>query len=289
MSISFPLLLLLLLLVLLSTLTFSDDPTTLIYSTCSKSQYPPNSPYQLNLNSLLSSLSAASSFSLYSQFTTSSPSISGLFQCHGDLSLSRCSSCLHSAIPRLLSLCSSSSSSAAAAAAIQLRGCYLRYGNDTFLGHTDTNLRYKTCSTGGNGGGDEFLAARDEAFAAVAAVPATGSSYRVASAGPVRAEAQCMGDLSLRDCSDCVLAAATQVKVSCSGAAAGEVYLGKCYIWYSGGGGLPYGAGGGEVSGGGNNDDEVEKTIAIMLGIIAVIIFIAICLYYVRKKAKGKQ
>ncbi|XP_020586102.1 cysteine-rich repeat secretory protein 12-like [Phalaenopsis equestris] len=289
-----PLLLSLLLLLLSSTTTFSGDPTTTIYSTCSKSQYPPNSPYQSNLNSLLSSLSAASSFTLYSQFSTSSPSISGLFQCHGDLSIPRCSACLRSAISLLPSLCPSSSSSS-----IQLHGCYLRYGSDSFIGLADTKLEYKTCSTSGNGGGDEFLADKNEAFAAAAVAPLTGSSYRVAAAGSVRLEAQCMGDLSLRDCDDCVLAAEKQAEVSCGGAAAGEIYLGKCYVWYSGRGEIPEGGGGGGGGGPGgrrnkpgarrNKDDEVGKTVAIMIGIIAVIVFIAICLYYVKRKAKGKE
>lgn len=226
-----PLLLLLLfyLLLLSSTPSAAEDRAGFVYSTCSGEKYNPNSPYKLSLDSLLSSLSAAAGFSLYSKFVSpSSPPIYGLFQCRGDLSIPDCSSCVRRAL-RLPSLCSS-----ATAASLQLRGCFLRYGNDNFLGLPDTELRYKTCSTGGNSGGGEFLAAREAAFAAVAVTPATGSSFRVAVEGAVRVAAQCTGDLGLRDCDGCVAAAASRVKESCGGAASGEAYLGKCYILYSG-------------------------------------------------------
>ncbi|KAK8937022.1 Cysteine-rich repeat secretory protein 60 [Platanthera zijinensis] len=251
--------LLLLLLLLPSAPSAGEDLAAVVYSTCSGEKYNSNSPYKLNLDSLLSSLSAAAGFSLYSKFVSAdSPSatpISGLFQCTGDLSIPDCSSCVRDAVLRLPSLCSS-----ATAASLQLRGCFLRYGKGAFFGLPDTNLRYKTCSTGGNSGGGDFLAAREAAFAAVSAAPVTGSSYRVATAGPVQAGAQCTGDLSLRDCDGCVGAAASQVKQSCGGAASGEAYLGTCYIWYSGGGAVPYNPGRGkEESSYDNKLDESNK------------------------------
>jgi hypothetical protein len=57
---------------------------------------------------------------------------------------------------------------------------------------------------------------------------------------------QCVGDLGAKACSDCVSAAAGQLKAGCGYATAGEVYLGKCYarFWGNGGGGFSSGAAG---------------------------------------------
>ncbi|KAG0458336.1 hypothetical protein HPP92_023493 [Vanilla planifolia] len=141
----------LLLLILSSAPTAADETTGYVYRGLLLAQYTPGSAYDLNVNSLFSSLSNAAAFSLYSKFTASaatpSPPIEGLYQCRGDLSLRDCSSCVASAVSRLPSLCP-----AAAAAELQLDSCFLRYGNDSFLGRPDTGLRYKTCSTTGNGG-----------------------------------------------------------------------------------------------------------------------------------------
>ncbi|KAG0460045.1 hypothetical protein HPP92_023173 [Vanilla planifolia] len=281
----------LLLLILSSALTAADETTGYVYVGCSLAQYTPGSAYDLNVNSLFSSLSNAAAFSLYSKFTASaatpSPPIEGLYQCRGDLSLRDCSSCVASAVSRL-----PPSAPAAAAAELQLDSCFLRYGNDSFLGRPDTGLRYKTCSTTGNGvGAAEFLSSRDQAFAFLAVTPPTGSTYRTVAFGVVSAEAQCDGDLSSRDCSDCISAAASQVKVSCNGAAAGEAYLGKCDIRYSSSGGtLPSSSvDGGGGSSGKNNGDENEKSLAIIIGVIALVALIIICLSFVRKKAFGKK
>ncbi|KAK8923415.1 hypothetical protein KSP39_PZI019557 [Platanthera zijinensis] len=247
-NLSFPLLILLTTLLLSS--TAADDPTAFVYAGCSEPKYPPNSPYQYNLDSLLSSLANAASFSSYSNFTSSAASpfspVSGLLQCRGDLSLSACSSCVRSALSRLSPLCPY-----AAAAALQLRGCYIRYGNDSFISRPDTSLLYKTCSSGVDSGlpGADFLQARDSAFSSLA-----GGSYRVGAVGGVRVEAQCVGDLSDGDCSDCIESAAAQVKASCGGAASGEAYLGKCYVRYYADGARPYAYGGGAGDSDGGHD-----------------------------------
>ncbi|PKA57850.1 Cysteine-rich repeat secretory protein 12 [Apostasia shenzhenica] len=221
-------------------ISVSGDNPVLLYAGCSQSKYTPGSPYDLNVDSLLSSLSAASAFSSYVKFTAgggggtnAGPPVAGVFQCDGDISLSECSSCISDAISRLRSLCA-----AATGGIILLRSCYLRYGNDSFVGRQDTSLLYKTCSTSGNDGDGAFLAAREAAFSSLS--PPAGGSYRTGFAGGVRAEAQCVGDLSARDCSDCVASAESQVKSACGGSAAGEAYLGKCYVRYSFDGAQPY-------------------------------------------------
>ncbi|XP_020681361.1 plasmodesmata-located protein 6-like [Dendrobium catenatum] len=278
-----------LLLLLLTTTTFStaDDSTSFIYAGCSQPKYAPNSPYQYNVESLLTSLDNSASFSSYSNFTSSaaspSPPIYGLFQCRGDLPLPDCSACIRSALSRLSALCPS-----AASAAVQLRSCYLRYGNDSFLGHPDTALLYKTCSSGLDSGVDsvDFLVSRDGAFSSLTGA---GSSYRVGTAGGVRAEAQCVGDLSGAECSDCVGAAAAQVKASCGGAASGEAYLGKCYIRYYSVGARPYAYGnGGSGGSAGGEHDETGKTLAIIIGLMAGVALIIVFLSFIKRSGNGK-
>ncbi|PKA61436.1 Cysteine-rich repeat secretory protein 60 [Apostasia shenzhenica] len=244
------------LLLLLSSATIAaiasadDDPTGFVYAGCSQPKYSPGSPFEYNVDSLLSSLANAAASSPYANFTSAaavpSPPVSGLFQCRGDLAASDCSSCVRSALSRLSSFCP-----AAMGAALQLRACYLRYGNDSFLGRPDTSLLYKTCATGAAaaaaGGVSDFLEARDSALSSL-----SGSSYRVGAAGGVRADGQCVGDLSADQCSDCLAAAGSQVKASCGGAASGEAYLGKCYIRYYSNGAPAYAYGVGGVSSGGS-------------------------------------
>ncbi|RWV97748.1 hypothetical protein GW17_00039445 [Ensete ventricosum] len=45
--------------------------------------------------------------------------------------------------------------------------------------------------------------------------------------------AQCEGDLSAGDCSECVAQAVQKSEVECGAAASGQVYLDKCYISYN--------------------------------------------------------
>ncbi|KAG0451138.1 hypothetical protein HPP92_026382 [Vanilla planifolia] len=248
--------------------TAGDDPTAFVYAGCSQPRYAPGSPYQYNVESLLSSLANAAAFSSYSNFTSFSASPSSpvfaLFQCRGDLPLSECSSCVRSALSRLSDLCPSAASSA-----VQLRACYIRYGNDSFLGRPDTSLLYKTCATAAVAyGGGAFLPP------AIPPYLRSTPGHRTASRPPELSEPR----------------RTTQVKASCGGAASGEAYLGKCYIRYYSNGAQPYaygGGGGGEISGE-EHGDETGKTLAIILGLLAGVALIIIFLSFLRRNGNGK-
>ncbi|KAG6521170.1 hypothetical protein ZIOFF_018236 [Zingiber officinale] len=149
----------------------------------------------------------------------------GLFQCRTDLPTSDCATCVRSALDKLPSLCPY-----ATFAAVQLKGCFVRYSNDSFIGNPDTALVYKKCG----GSGSEMVGLRDAALGELGG-GGTGE-YRVGAAGRVRALAQCVGDQGARECSECVAAAVEQVKDVCGAANAGNVYLGKCYVSYWSGG-----------------------------------------------------
>lgn len=212
-----------------------DDYTAFVYAGCSQGRYDPGSQYAADVDTALSSLANSAGFTAYANYTSPSPSgLEGVYQCRSDLPAAVCGVCVKSAVSKLASLCS-----AAAGAAVQLRACFARYGNDSFLGKQDTAVLFKKCGgTPGDAGG---VAMRDSALGAlVAAAAPAGGGFRTGGSGAVQAMSQCVGDLGAKPCSDCVSAAAAQLKAGCGYATAGEVYLGKCYarFWANGGGGF---------------------------------------------------
>ncbi|XP_040377209.1 plasmodesmata-located protein 6-like [Oryza brachyantha] len=216
-----------------------DDYSGFVYAGCSQGRYASGTPYASDVDSVLTSVANSAPYAPYANFTSpTSSSVAGLYQCRSDLPASVCTGCVRSAISRLSSLCAW-----ATGGAVQLRACFVRYGNDTFLGKQDTAVLFKKC--GGSPGDAGGAAMRDSALGAlVAAAAPAGGGYRAGGSGGVQAMSQCVGDLGAKACSDCVSAAAAQLKAGCGYATAGEVYLGKCYarFWGNGGGGFSSGA-----------------------------------------------
>lgn len=288
----------------------ADDYTAFVYAGCSQARYDAGSQYAADVDTVLSSLTNSAGYTAYANYTSPSAAtgLVGVYQCRSDLPAAICGSCVRSAVSKLSSLCNS-----AAGAAVQLRACFVRYGNDSFLGRQDTTVLFKKC--GGDGGDTGVVAMRDAALGALvaAAAPADEGSYRAGAAGYVQAMSQCVGDLGAKACSDCVSAAASQLKAGCGYASAGEVYLGKCYarFWSNAGTGASNGggiSGGGSVGGGGNGisggggagagngyaygfvphtygdvHDESGKTIAIIIGLVAAVALVIIFLSFVRR------
>uniref|UniRef100_A0A0D9VKP7 Gnk2-homologous domain-containing protein n=1 Tax=Leersia perrieri TaxID=77586 RepID=A0A0D9VKP7_9ORYZ len=217
-----------------------DDYSGFVYAGCSQGRYASGTQYASDVDSVLTSVANTAPNSPYDNFTSpTSNSVAALYQCRSDLPASVCSTCVRSAISRLSSLCAW-----ATGGAVQLRACFVRYGNDTFVGRQDTAVLFKKC--GGSPGDAGGAAMRDSALGALvaAAAPTAGGGYRAGGSGGVQAMSQCVGDLAAKACSDCVSAAAGQLKSGCGYATAGEVYLGKCYarFWGNGGGGFSSGA-----------------------------------------------
>ncbi|CAL9067317.1 unnamed protein product, partial [Musa banksii] len=251
----------------------SDGYTDFVYAGCSQPKCTPGSPYQFNVESLLASLANAAAYSSYANFTSTAAASSspayGLFQCRGDLPFSDCHSCVRSALSQLSSLCPS-----AAGAAIQFRGCFLRYGNDSFLGKADTSVLYKKCGPPAGGGyNSDMLGMRDAALADLTSDSARGS-YRIGAAGYVQAVAQCVGDQSAKHCEDCLAAAVAELRAACGFAVAGDAYLGKCFARYWSNG---------VYTSKTDHDDEAGKTLAIIIGLIAGVALIIVLLSFLRK------
>ncbi|KAG5240507.1 cysteine-rich repeat secretory protein [Salix suchowensis] len=253
-----------------------------VYGGCSQIKYTPGSPYESNVNSLLTSLVNSATLTVYNNFTIKSPTsqdtLYGLFQCRGDLSNVDCASCVARAVSQLGTLCLDSSGGA-----LQLDGCFVKYDNTTFLGVEDKTEVLKKCgpliaydSDGLNrrDGVLDYLGTSDGSY----------KPFRVGGSGDVSAVAQCVQDLSASECQDCLSEVVGRLKTYCGAAASGDLYLAKCYVRFSKAGAHSYG---GNDDDDDDDDDEVEKTLAILVGLIAAVALLILFLTFLRK-ACGK-
>ncbi|XP_051144083.1 plasmodesmata-located protein 6-like [Andrographis paniculata] len=238
-----------------------------IYIGCSQLKYAPGSPYESGVNSILTSVVNAAAFSGYNTFKfpfPASSAVSGLYQCRGDLSGSICHDCVSEAVSRLGSSCVG-----AAGGAMQLEGCFVRYDNATFVGVEDKTVVTDKCGPPIDGGDESgVLTGKD---GVLAYLMAGGQYFRVGGSGKVQGLAQCVQDLSISECQDCISEAIQRLKNECGSSAWGDMFLGKCYARYSERG---YTAKHDE------NDDEMEKTLAIFIGLVAgvavLIVFLSV-------------
>lgn len=209
----------------------SSTTSRYLYGGCTQQSYTPNSPYESNLNSLLTSLVNSATYSSYNNFTvlgsTQQDVVYGLYQCRGDLAMPDCAACVARAVTRAGDMCRES-----CGGTVQLEGCYIKYDNATFLGVEDKAVLLKKCgpSVGYN---PEAMGSRD---AVLGGLVGSGGPFRVGGSGIVRGVAQCTGDLSFGECQDCVSEAISKLKSDCGTADYGDMFLGKCYARYSTGG-----------------------------------------------------
>ncbi|KAJ4956962.1 hypothetical protein NE237_013745 [Protea cynaroides] len=243
-----------------------------IYGGCSQEKYQPNSPFEANLNSLLSSIASSGSQSDFNNFAignnTSTPdtAVYGLYQCRGDLKTTECARCTENVVRQITLLCPYCKG-----ATLQLDGCFVRYESIDFLGKLDTNLMYKKCSRSTSNDA-EFFRRRDDVLADLQ----TATSFRVSTLGLVEGVAQCLGDLSSADCSSCLSEAVSKLKNVCGAAAAADVYLGKCYAKY-------WASGYYDSSSDSSTDDQVGKSVAIIAGALAGLAIVVVLLSFLRK------
>ncbi|CAL9154904.1 unnamed protein product [Musa hybrid cultivar] len=261
----------------------AGDLYSLVYKGCANQTLSGSgSAYMQPLAALSSALTARAASAKFYKTTTSlaggGQPLFGVFQCRGDLPPSDCSACVGRVLLMWASLCGT----AAAAARVQLNGCYALYQASGFPQVSGTQMLYKTCGSGRGGGG--FEVKRDTAFSQLQSGVAGGQGFFATSYASVYAMAQCEGDLSAGDCSECVAQAVQKSEVECGAAASGQVYLDKCYISYSYyANGVPHGD---NNSGGGG---QTEKTVAIVVGGAAGVGFLVICLLFARSVLKKRD
>ncbi|KAL8227378.1 hypothetical protein R6Q57_017210 [Mikania cordata] len=214
----------LLVLIFVPVVMCAADNSNLVYKGCAQAGL--SDPYSSALSAIFGTLIQQSSRSKF--FKTASGSVSGLFQCRGDLTNVECYDCV-SRLPILMEkLCGKT-----VAARIQLLGCYMLYEVSGFAQISGMELLYKTCGrTGGNG----FQETRDSAFSSLESVAGTGNGdggFYTTSYNSVYVLGQCQGDLGASDCRNCVKTALQRAQVECGSSVSGQIYLHRCFISYN--------------------------------------------------------
>ncbi|CAH9091788.1 unnamed protein product [Cuscuta epithymum] len=293
--ISLPLLLLSLL-HLISQSSSESDYTSLIYKGCAKQELSdPSGVYSQALSTLYGSLIAQSSKTKFFKASTgSNPStVTGLFQCRGDLSNVDCYNCVNR-LPILIDkLCGRPM-----AARIQLFGCYMLYEVSGFPQISGMEMLYKTCSRK-LGQGSGFEERRDTAFTnLVGGMGSANNGFYTTSYESVYVLGQCEGDVGSSDCADCVKTAVQRAQVECGSSISGQIFLHKCFISYSSyANGLPKPSSPSSSSSSSSSSSDsppssgqnAGKTAAIVVGGAAGVAFIVICLMFARNSMKKRD
>lgn len=209
----------------------SSDYNTLVFKGCANQPLSdPTGIYSQAISALFGTLVSQSSKQMFYQTTTGSSqtTISGLFQCRGDLSNVDCYNCV-SRLPVLIDkLCGEP-----VAARVQVLGCYMLYEVAGFAQISGLQMLYKTCS-GSNIGGSGFEEKRDTALSALeSGITTTGNGFYTTSYESMYVLGQCEGELGTSDCGSCVQSAVQRAQVECGSSISGQVYLYKCFISYS--------------------------------------------------------
>ncbi|XP_028785378.1 plasmodesmata-located protein 6 [Neltuma alba] len=279
------LLLPLLLLISFATPTSSSSSTqAFIYSNCSQAKFMPGSAYGSTVSSLLTSIVNGAMISSYNNLTVPSSSaqntpIYGLFQCRGDLAAAECSRCVAQAVSQLGTICPDSTGGA-----LQLDGCLVMYDDSEFFGVEDKTLVVKKCgpSTTFTSNG---LTRRDAVLSYLETSDGVYKAFRTTSLGNLQGIAQCVGDLSATDCQDCLSNAIGRLREECGAAQWGRVGLAKCYACFSEGGDYSPDENGERKN---KNGDKFQKTQAIIVGVIAVVVLLIIFISFFTKSGESK-
>ncbi|XP_061355390.1 plasmodesmata-located protein 2-like [Gastrolobium bilobum] len=266
----------------------ASDYSTLVYKGCSKETFTdPNGVYSQALSTLFGSLVSQSTKTKFYKATSGSgqSSITGLFQCRGDLSNSDCYNCV-SRLPVLSDkLCGKT-----IAARVQLQGCYMLYEVAGFSQISGMQMLYKTCG-GTNAAGSGFEERRDTAFSVMENGVVSGHGFYTTSYQSVYVMGQCEGDVGDSDCGECVKNAVQRAEVECGSSISGQVFLHKCFIsfnYYPNG--VPTRSSSSAASSSSYFSSSAGhnpgKTVAIILGGVAAVAFVIICLLFARNLKK---
>ncbi|XP_010542965.1 PREDICTED: cysteine-rich repeat secretory protein 3-like isoform X2 [Tarenaya hassleriana] len=271
------------------------DYTTLIYKGCAREQFSdPSGLYSQALSALFGSLVSQSTKTRFYKTTTgtSQTTISGLFQCRGDLSNNDCYNCV-SRLPVLsVKLCGKT-----IASRVQLSGCYLLYEVAGFAQISGMEMLYKTCGKS-NVAGTGFEERRDTAFGAMQnGVVSSHEGFYATTYESVYVLGQCEGDVGDSDCGVCVKNAVEKAQVECGSSVSGQIYLHKCFIAYSYyPNGVPRRSSSSSSSSSASDSSpssssgaNTGKTVAIILGGAAGVGFLVICLLFARGLMKKHE
>ncbi|ESQ44608.1 hypothetical protein EUTSA_v10003249mg [Eutrema salsugineum] len=283
----------------------ADNNKNLIFKGCANQKFPdPTGVFSQNLKTLFTSLvsqSAQTSFASTTAGTDNATAVIGVFQCRGDLTAAQCYDCV-SRTPKLVSkLCRGGGDdrNVVVAARVQLSGCYLRYEVSGFRQTSGTEMLYRVCGKK-HSGDPGFSGKRDTAFGMAENGVKTGSSSSGVGGGgggggggfyagqyeSVYVLGQCEGSLGNSDCGECVKDGFEKAKSECGDSISGQIYLHKCFVSYS-----YYSHGVPNISSlsDGEKRQHTERTIALVVGGVAVLGFVIVCLLVLKSAMKKKS
>ncbi|XP_039048667.1 plasmodesmata-located protein 2-like isoform X2 [Hibiscus syriacus] len=264
------------------------DYTTLVYKGCAKQSFSdPAGVYSQALSTLFQTLVSQSMKVKFYKTTTGTgqTTITGLFQCRGDLSNGDCYNCA-SRLPTLADkFCGKT-----LASRIQLYGCYMLYEVAGFAQISGMEMLFKTCGAT-NVAGTGFEERRDTAFSVLESGVVSNNGFYTTNYQFVYLLGQCEGDVGATDCGECVKSAVQRAQVECGSSISGQIYLHKCFISYnyypngvprrsSSSSSYPHSSSSGQNTG---------RTVAIILGGAASVGFLVILLMFARNVMKKKH
>ncbi|WMV16214.1 hypothetical protein MTR67_009599 [Solanum verrucosum] len=172
-------------------------------------EFSPNSAYDTNLNTTLSSVSRnMDSFGFYNtSIGLNSDTISVIAQCRGDVQLQVCRDCINNATRKILEVCPYKKSAFG-----YYESCQLRYSNESIIGTVLTNPKNILYSTA-NASNPDFMEDVRTLLESLRSQASQGGKKKYASnstRGPdfqtIYALVQCTADLSAESCINCLSA-----------------------------------------------------------------------------------
>ncbi|KAL9317369.1 hypothetical protein ACSQ67_013886 [Phaseolus vulgaris] len=227
-----------------TTTNASDVPIFLRQNCTTNETFTSNTTFQLNLRTLLSSLSSnATSNTEFRNATVSggSPSdtVYGLFLCRGDVPPQLCQQCVLNATQRLGNQ-NTDSCKFAKSAIIWYDECLVRYSNRDFFSTVDTRPRIRLRNTANISHTKSFLRllyttlneTADEAANSNGAKLYATNQANISAFQTLYCLTQCTPDLSPQDCRSCLSGVIGDLSWCCPGSQGGRVLYPSCNFRY---------------------------------------------------------
>ncbi|XLT73909.1 hypothetical protein HN873_030335, partial [Arachis hypogaea] len=288
------------------------------HSCSTNKTFPPNTTYESNLHTLLTSFSSVAATAEFYNTTFSGgdatgETIYGMFMCRGDIKSQKCQNCIEMATQKIALSCPNSKE-----AIIWYHECMVRYSNRSFFSTVDEWPRpkyishHETSSITTEGSYGWLLATTLNDAIAEAAKSANANkkfaTKHVSLGGfqNVYTLVQCTPDLSSQDCSNCLTEAITKLTPCCGGKQGGRVLFPSCFVRYElypfyssnalapspspSAGLVPPPPATNSSNSGGSSGLSSGTIVAIVVPIaVAVLLFVAGVCFLIRRRARKKH
>lgn len=200
------------------------------------SYFRPNTTYEANLNTLLSSL--VSNATLHNGFYRtavargSRDEVKGLFLCRGDITPAVCHDCVAAAAENITRHCTNQTESI-----IWYDVCMLRYSNLSFLNNIVPSVNLKDDNNVSVSDRDRFFDLLATTLNDLAEKAVSGNKFATEEVEFTRSQklytlAQCTPELSTSECNTCYRSAISDLPTCCNGTRGARVLLPSCNVRY---------------------------------------------------------